>query len=290
MEIQRQGQNERELALRKYFKGLPQEPSTSGATALLLLGFAIAIMALISYLSSRSDGSSDGTGSIVFVVIGVVMATMGFFWRLSLSSTHNAAWEEIQPQPTDAEVDRWFHESIRGLYQHSKNILSLDETEANTSNPILIIAPTLQAIQGIPQGEMAWRKGIDGKIRFAIHKVAIIHLTSRHLGAFICDFNFIRNVSLNESTQEYHYCDVVSVSTQEKSQVDNQPTGEKRTLSQVFALSVSSGESIQVPVDIEQIRRMTGMQESPETGAPTAVRTIRAMLRDKKETVESKAA
>lgn len=290
MEINRPGQDDRELALRKYFKGLPEEPSTTGAMFLALLGLGIALVAAVAYLNGKSQGTSDGSGAMVFIIIGVIMAGIGILWRFSLSSSYEIALQEVLPQPTDTEVDSWLHEGLRGLRQHSKNVLTLDESESNISNPICIIAPTLQTVDGIPPEEVTWRKGSDARIRFSAYKVAIIHMTQRHLGVFICDFDFIRNVSLNESTQEYHYCDVVSVSTHEKSQVSTEPTGEKNTISQVFALSVSSGESIQIPIEVDKIKKMTGMQENLETGAPNAVRTIRAMLRDKKEAVEGKAA
>jgi hypothetical protein len=74
------------------------------------------------------------------------------------------------------------------------------------------------------------------------------------------------------------------VSTAEKSQAFVLPTGQKLATSKIFSLSVASGESIQVPIDVEQIRKMTKLEVAPETGADKAVSTIRTMLRDKKET------
>jgi hypothetical protein len=284
MDIQRQGQDDRELALRKYFKGLPEEPSTAGATFFALLGLAISLIAVVAYFNAKNQGASDGSGTLVSIIIGVVMAGGGFLLRLSLSSSYKTALEEVQPQPADEEIDRWFQESVDKLCQHSRIALNLTEEEADHSYPLLIVAPTLSETYGVPQDEITWRKGLDKRVRFVIYKAAVIHLTDRHLGAFTCDFNFIRNVPLNESTQEYHYCDVVSVSTAEKSQAYVLPTGQKLTTSKIFALSVSSGESIQVPIDVEQIRKMTGLEIAPETGTDKAVSTIRAMLRDKKET------
>jgi hypothetical protein len=122
MGINRSGQDDRELALRKYFKGLPEEPSTTGATFLALLGLAIALVALVAYFNAKSQGSSDGSGAVTFIVIGVIMAGVGILWRFSLSSSYETALGEVLPQPTDTEVDGWFLESIRELCQHSKNI------------------------------------------------------------------------------------------------------------------------------------------------------------------------
>jgi hypothetical protein len=283
MEINRQGQDQRELALRKYFKGLPQEPSLAGAMLLSFAGLAGALVSFIFLFKSNSEGVSEPSGgTTVFAVFCLIVAGVGLARRSSLLSAHKSELVELQPQPAEAQVDKWFQESINTLCDHSREILNITKEEAALSTPLFIVAPTLGETHGVPQDEITWRKGLDGGIRFAIHKVAIIHLTDRHLGAFICDFNFIRNVPLNESTQEYHYCDVVSVSTIEKSQAYTLRTGEKLITSKVFALSVASGESIQVPIDVEQLRRMTGLESPPETGADQAVSTIRTMLRDKK--------
>src|SRR5205823_8342737 len=143
--------------------------------------------------------------AVTSIIIGVIMAGVGILWRFSLSSSYETALGEVLPQPTDEEIDRWFQESMNRLYQHSRVTLNLTEEEAGHSQPLLIVAPTLNETYGVPQDEITWRKGLDKRVRFVIHKVAIIHLTDRHLGAFTCDFNFIRDVPLNESTQEYHY-------------------------------------------------------------------------------------
>jgi hypothetical protein len=121
--------------------------------------------------------------------------------------------------------------------------------------------------------------------------MVIIRLTDRHLGAYVCDYNFVRNVVLNEQTTEYHYHDVVSVTTREDSYpYDHLRTGEKLTTRQGFSLSVASGESISVAVEAALIRQITGAEGIPDSGAERAVATIRAMLRDRKGSSYSLAA
>jgi hypothetical protein len=107
----------------------------------------------------------------------------------------------------------------------------------------------------------------------------IICLTDRHLGSYTCDYNFVRDVVLNEETAEFHYHDVVSVATREYSNPYDLPTGEKLTTKQEFSLSVASGESIRISVETALIRQITGVERPPELGAESAVAQIRSMLR-----------
>jgi hypothetical protein len=127
-----------------------------------------------------------------------------------------------------------------------------------------------------------WKQGDDGILRFGYYQMFIIRLTGRHLGSYVCNYNFVRDVALNEQTAEFHYHDVVAVTTQEQSHPYDLPTGNKLTTKQEFVLSVASGETIRVAVDTAQIRQITGVTKPPELGAESAVAQIRAMLRDYK--------
>jgi len=101
------------------------------------------------------------------------------------------------------------------------------------------------------------------------------------LASYICHYNFIRSTSLNEMTHEYHYRDVVSVSTQEVSSNYQLADGQKLIHVQEFRLSVASGESIRVTINPYQIAENKSAQ-LPPTGAERAVSVLRNMLREKK--------
>jgi hypothetical protein len=118
-------------------------------------------------------------------------------------------------------------------------------------------------------------------VRFGVYRVTIIQLTDRLLGAFSCDYDFVRDVALNEETEE-HYQDIVGVSTQELASSYTLPIGVKLTYAQQFRISVTSGEAIEVVIGADKLRKATGDDELPDTGAEKAVSVIRAMLRDKK--------
>jgi hypothetical protein len=85
-------------------------------------------------------------------------------------------------------------------------------------------------------------------------------------------------------TYEYHYKDVVSVSTQEVSSNYQLPDGQKLVRVQEFRLSVSSGESIRVTTSPYEIAKNEKAQ-LPPTGAEKAVSVLRNMLRTKKSIV-----
>ncbi len=278
--IQRPNQDEREEALRKYFE-IVAEPNITVPMILAVAGLVVSLISLLQYREQSALGE-EATAAMFFLVVGLLSAIFGVALLTIKKSEHRAALTATQPQPSDTEVDRWLYDSMQNLLQHSRNILSLIGTEREFVEPLVIRAPTLASTYGIPAEDLKWRKGSDGALRFAIHKIIVIYLTDRHLAAYTCDFNFIRNVPLNEITREYHYQDVISVATYEWSQSFTLPTGQKLSTSQIFRLAVASGESIEVRLDNDQLRNMTKEEAVPTIGAEQAVRTIRAMLREKK--------
>jgi hypothetical protein len=284
MNVRRNGQNARELALRKYFKGLPEKPNEATAVVLMVAGGGAAFLGLVVYFATKDQFGFAGCGQILSVLMafgGVAMLMIGAYQRNTLESSYEQAVEEVLPQPTDQEVDTWFSEGLRHVIQQSRAALNLLEQEIR-AEPLVIVAPSLAKTDGIDRQEITFRRGADNGVRFSVYTVAVIHLTERHLGAYRCDFNFIRDVALNETTQEYHYLDIVSVTTAEKSCSYRLPTSQKLTTFQQFQISVASGECFSVPLNVEEIRKMTGVEDIPQTGTDKAVRAIRTFLRDKK--------
>ncbi|MBW8875076.1 MAG: hypothetical protein JF614_08940 [Acidobacteria bacterium] len=269
-------QNDREIALRKYFEVVTRERTT-----ILIVMIAAGIVFALVGLALLS--SPDGAAMAWFcIVTGSGIAAVGGLRLGSIEARYRSALAATQPQPSDSQVDAWFQDSRQHLILHAKNRLNLFGAESDFFKPLIIEVPTLSATYGVPTEDLKWRKGSDGTFRFAIHHLIVIYLTERHLAAFTCDFNFIRDVSLNETTREYHYLDIVSVATYEYSQAFTLPTGEKLSTSQTFRLSVGSGEYIEVKLENDQLRKMTQQEEVPTFEADQAVTTIRAMLRDRK--------
>lgn len=182
--------------------------------------------------------------------------------------------------PTDEMVDSWLQEDIEKLVQQSYQKLGIEQGE-NMPPPLVIVSPVYWQVRGIDVKDLGLRKGKDKVLRFSIYQVTIFHLDEYILASYICHYNFLRSTPLHEMTHEYHYKDVVSVSTQEVSSNYHLPDGQKLVHVQEFRLSVASGESIQVIITPYQIAKME-KAELPPTGAEKAVSVIRNMLRAKK--------
>jgi len=184
--------------------------------------------------------------------------------------------------PSDEEIDTWLHEDINNLVNASYEKLGLAK-EQIIRDPLIIFSPIYWVTKGVPANEILYRKGKDKVLRFAVYQVTIFLLADHLLASYICDYNFIRKISLNERTYEYHYQDIVSVTTEETSGSYKLPDGARFVLAQKFRLSVSSGESIEVVINPQTIADTFSGTLQP-TGAERAVQVIRTMLRSKKVT------
>ncbi len=260
----------RETSLRKYFAETRAKKLRN--IGIVLLGVAVAI--LLANLSAGHGDSKHPTG------LGCAVMNLVSFGGPGLAMIL-IALRMYRPQPTDAEVDAWFTEARTNLVGEAVRSLGISEDEL-VSEPLVVTGPILWKTPGIPDRDLALKRGADGVARFSVYRLSVIVFTDRHLGAFATDYNFIKDVHLNDSTREYHYRDVVSVSTSEESTSYTLPTGEKLTSVQEFRLSVASGESIAVAIDAAQIRKLAGVDSLTSTGAEQAVQAIRAMLREKK--------
>lgn len=279
--IQRPHQTDREFALRKYFE-IVTKPAITTPAFLAAGGILLAIICLAEYYQQGDSGADNTTAIVLLLIVGLTIAVVGGIQMGSIQARYSAALHAIQPQPSDSEVDTIFQESLDKLLQHSKNILSLFGSDREFSEPLVIEVPTLTSTYGVPPEDLKWQKGKDGTLRFSIHNFIVIYLTERHLAAYTCDFNFIRDVPLNESTREYHYQDIISVATYEWSEALNEPTGQKHSNAQIFRLAIASGENIEVRIERGQLRQMTKEEDVPTIGLDQTVKTIRAMVREKK--------
>jgi hypothetical protein len=147
--------------------------------------------------------------------------------------------------------------------------------------PVMFTGPILWTTMGIPNQDLLWKKGKDDVVRFAVYRVTVIQLAEHLLGLYTCDFNFLKNVPLNESTDEYHYNDIASVGTREISTSYKLPSGKSLVHAQAFLLSIVSGDKVEVTIGAEKLQQLTG-GTIPTTDAESAIQVIRSMLREKK--------
>ena len=208
------------------------------------------------------------------VAVGVAV----LFFAIALIWFFVAITRQLR-RPSDEQMDQWLEDDLNHIVKRTYDRLGLQERNQRRK-PLLIRGPILWSTVGIPNKDLLWKKGKDDIVRFAVYRVTVIHLDDLLLAAYACDFNFLKNVSLNEETDEYHYRNIASVSTHEISTSYKLPNGKSLVHAQAFRLSVVSGENIQVTIGSAKLAELTG-GTIPTTEAETAVQVIRTILRDK---------
>jgi hypothetical protein len=205
--------------------------------------------------------------------IGLIFLIAGGIWLfLEFMPSMNA--------PGEQTIDAWLIDDIKQLENRSLERLNIEKSEL-IRDSIVIRGPILWNTNGIPNNELAWKKGKDERVRFSINAVTIVHLTEHRLSSYQCDYNFMRGVPLNERDDEFHYRDVVAVSTRDESTNYTLPNGTLMKQAQLFKLAVSSGDSIDVVVNSADLVKFTG-GTIVETGLDNAIKALRRVLGEKK--------
>jgi len=198
-------------------------------------------------------------------------------------------------KPTDAEMDAWIQEDLKDLQARALSKTGLDRSEL-IGEPVMVYGPRFWKIGG---AEVGIKKGKDGVVRFIPLGVTVINFTPIQLVAYQCALDLTTSNPLSESTDEYFYRDVVSVSTQSKTMTwDKGVLGAKLAegplaplmtagklqfnAAETFSLTTSGGTSIEVVLSDPTLIEKAGGGSIPTDMAEKAVQTVRKMLREKK--------
>lgn len=265
----------RYIAVPKYFTRSPKPPDQRVNQTKIGIGCLSIIIGVIAMI----DEESLPIGIILFLG-GAWLALTGFIDLSRTNSIYKKEYERTEPKPSDTQMDAWKAEDLSKIKGEALEKLDLQELSEeqigrDLNKPIMVIGPGSSARAQIGQ---------DGIIRFSQYDILIVHLTAYHLAAYKCTLDLATASTTNESTQEYHYMDVVSVSTQ----TDNSGLfalmvgGETKPVAsyQKFALSVASGEQIQVAMAFPQLEHIIKNGRLAPTGAEEAIKVIRSRLRE----------
>lgn len=220
---------------------------------------------------------------IILIVLGLFISSQSSIGLILLIAGGVWFFLEVKPlldAPGDQTIDSWLVDDIEQLKKRSLERLNIDEAEL-IRDSIVIRGPILWDTNGVPINELTWKKGKDERVRFSINAITIVHLTEHRLSSYQCNYNFIRGVPLNEQDDEFHYRDVVAVSTRDESTNYTLPNGILMKQAQLFKLAVSSGDSISVIINSADLVRFTG-GTIIETGLDKAVKALRKVLGEKK--------
>jgi hypothetical protein len=255
--------DEKASQLRKYFARFPKWTIVVIALGLLVLT----------------------SGDMQTIITGIVLAAIGG-WRLY-------SWTQ---KPTDAQVDAWVDEALKKIKSRALQKTGIDESEL-VAESVAVYGPRFWNIGG---ADVGIKKGTDGVIRFMPLGVTVLNFTQNQLTAYQCALDLATGNPLNESTDEYFYRDVVSVSTHSKSLTwDSAALGAKAlstgplkalvkagklqfNAAEIFSLTTSGGTSIEVVLRDPTLIEKSGGGSIPTDMADKAVQAVRKMLRDKK--------
>jgi hypothetical protein len=270
-------------SVRKYFTKTPNLPvyATAKSLATVAILCALPVLVMVGY----SLREHDGWNSCFSCLSGIfIFATLSFALPSAISytrtkQTYARDYHLAEPKPSDAQIDAWHAEDLERLKPHALSKLDLIEEQVHADNP----KGPLVVVGSGPSPQV--RIGRDGKVRFSSHEILIMYLTPYHLAAFKCVIDLHDGAIRTETTQEYHYDDVVSVSTQtDNSALTWYSEGQLRQSAthERFAVSVASGEQISVAVGFTASMDVDRNSKFDFSGAADAIRVIRARLREKK--------
>jgi len=275
----------REKAVPKYFLKTPErlkDPKYS--KTLLIIGAILSVLGLLMMLVNDSGTRCLGGGGILF---GLLLMFSGWSGNASKRKAHakelkkyQEAYDRTEPKPSDAQMDEWLQKDRERIRAEALKKLDLESSQV-VQDPIEVIGPANKA-------DLAMGK--DSTIRFSKYDIVTVFLTDYHLAAYKCTLDMAHGTQTDESTQEYHYKDVVSVATQTAGSdvFAVMLNGEHRSIAsyQKFSLAVASGDRIEVAIAFPQLDDIVKEGRLAPTGADEAIRAIRARLREMKGGVQ----
>lgn len=195
-------------------------------------------------------------------LFGIFMLIAGIAWAVFL--TRNSL------KITDSDVDLYTEEQLKKLQEKGLQKLSLDKSEL-VANSFVITGPIFVFDKNdknkiVTAGDI--RKGNDHRFRFALLKVAVLYLLKEQLMIYQARLNLKDNLVDHESTEEYFYSDIVSLTTAPDDKYDGE----------VFTIMTSSGSGLKVPLFSSAFPRDKAVLNQAEN----TVLAIRKMLRETK--------
>jgi hypothetical protein len=237
--------------IKKYFKKSSKWPTLFIVGGLLLF-----------IIGTQSDVSLLGIGILILAVgiAGIILASK---------------------KPSDQKMDEYIAEDISRAKNKSLQKASIDESEL-VGESVVVTGPRFWNTSGATS---LYKKGKDGRLRFTPINVTVLNMTQHQIISYQACLDIVTGNFLNESTDEYFYKDVVSVSTSTDSiSHDTEKFGKiQLNAAETFVLTTSGGTSIKTILKDPKLIEMMGGGDIPTTDAEKAIQVVRKMLREKKQ-------
>ena len=274
----------RESLVPKYFLKTPERPaesSTSFDDAVKAIGTFFLVLGVLAFAGGGWSclGLIFALGGIFAIFLGITGSSSTKKQYSEAIAKYEAEYERAEPKPTDQQMDSWLSSDVSRLKRDALQKLGLEGEQLMRKDPLVVVGPAKGTDVQL---------GKDKVFRFSKYDVVVVYLTDYHLAAYSCVLNLASGLALRESTQEYHYNDVVSVATQNiASPFTITLNGQEKSVDsyQQFVLAVASGDRIAVGVSFPQLDKLDDWVKTgtfAPSGAEEAIRVIRARLREKK--------
>lgn len=237
--------------IRHYFSPFPKWTITC-----ILIGFCFILIGFLFYYLFILFG---------FIIIGIAVFILYLYFK---------------DMPTDQQIDKWFAEDLQEL--KSKAIIAMGTDESQFLGELqILISPILWKTSGVSLRDLVSKKGKDRLTRFGIYNILIVAPLEKCLSYYKVIYNFLKHITINDSTGEYYYKDIVFVGTQEKSTSYTLPNGSKLVSKQSFVIKISSGDSLEIVCNEEAVQNFY-RSSIPITSSEKATQVLRTLVREKK--------
>ena len=189
---------------------------------------------------------------------------------------------------SDQEISALLEEDIKILILESLKKFDIDPSQI-IRNPEIVIGPKLWDVGDL---RVLYKKGDDGFLRFTPIDINIIYFGEVQLFIYSCILDLLTGSIYNETTEELFYENIVSVSTKiensivvklsDKKSKNNEDVSFELHSAEVFSITTSAGNSISVILSSPDLATYMGGGKFPTERAEKALKSIREVLRDKK--------
>jgi hypothetical protein len=171
-----------------------------------------------------------GKGSAGPIVLGILVAAGGGAWMYFVSNG-----------PSDQDIDRAALNAVGDLRKRALSKLGLDADQVGLIQPVIANGYFYKPIGD----DVLIKVGKDQNIRATNYEGVVVFFSEYQLHAYKFQFSLVEADEFRESTDEYFYRDVVSVSTSSESFKAELISGERKQVSwEEFKLTTSGGTSI----------------------------------------------
>ncbi|MEV7098818.1 hypothetical protein AB0M80_38900 [Amycolatopsis sp. NPDC051045] len=220
-------------AVRRYFVRTPRQRSAApGAIALGAAALSVILAAV-----------AHNAASLVLLVIAYFAAKWGW-QKVKQYRAYLLRYAAAEPKPSDTQMDTWLQQDIAALEAKASRQVRLVATTKHEGGDLVY---PIQAVVGVPSpsgtivDSLRVRRGGDHRWRANHYDVLILFLTNDLISLYRCALDFHTGEPVYEQITEWHYRDIVGVST-DRVAMPASITALFRKVDELFEHDVDGGE------------------------------------------------